>query len=503
MPPKKSLGPRPNASSANKPRLPGIKHNPTALLIKFADSDSDSDSENGNENPIRLSQTILGSHNTLKQLLSGPSSSQPTPSTPSAPKKRGRKPKSAVTVPESPSNASTTPISRLKNATALLTSPPDKNRQSIHFDDIEALQAPKKRGRGRPPKPKPAVQSPQTPIESPQILPKPRKKRKYTKRQTALEKPEEISEEFLEQVSHHELDLADETNHMPKRRSSYSNRGKRVLSIGNGYVAKPHSEVSATEYYKLLDTSMPEPSQVRQLLVWCFRKKLEQDKDAEEYSPESETARGIAKIIKQELLRDLVDGTISTSWYSRKDDSLEDQLSSKRIIRPNPLNESNKENIEIFTRKLRLLQAERQEWHESFDKCVAPLEGLAIANNDCEDRELAKHVGNQKNIHMSEDVIGEGLLKKMQNSADEVKLYVPEKIEESVDRLYHILYQMGQTVKLVSKVERERLQPQVAQVVQKFMSRSNGADQPTRHITSKELLRGISRLDAPKSKASR
>ncbi|SGZ51489.1 CIC11C00000000456 [Sungouiella intermedia] len=500
MPPKNLLELRPTASLASKPRLPGIKHRPTNVLSNFEDSDSDSDYGNGNGNHIRLSQTILGSHNTLKQLLSGPSSQQQEPSTPKAPKKRGRKPKVAVPPPESPLNASTTPISRLKSAAALLASPPDRKRSSIHFDDIETVPAPKKR-RGRPPKAKFTAESPETPIESPQIAPKPRAKRKYTRRQKLPQSPENALEEYVEQVSHHDIDLADDSRPVPERRSSYNNRGKRVLSIGNGYVAKPHSEVSATEYYKLLDRSMPEPSQMRQLLVWCF-KKMEQETDSEDGSSLSDTAKGIAKIIQQELLEDLVDGTITTSWYSRRDDKTEDRLSSKRIIRPNPLNESNKENIEIFTRKLRLLQAEKQEWHKSFDRCVAPLKSLSIVSDEVNEQKLAKHVERHNDERIVADVLGEGLLKQMQAGTDEVKESVPKKLEESVDKLYHMLYQMGQTVKLVAKVEKELLQAQVAQVVQNFMGRGYGAES-TQHISCKELLRGISRLDAPKSKVTR
>lgn len=498
MPPKNLLGLRPTASLAKKQRLPGIKYKPTTVVNNFADSDSDSDHGNGNGNHLRLSQTILGSHNSLKELLSAPGSLQPDPSTPKVPKKRGRKPKAAAVSPQSPLNASATPISRLKTATALLASPPDK-RNSIHFDDIEAAPPPKKR-RGRPPKVKPMDEAPKTPVLSPQIAPEPKTKRKYTRRQKVDQDPERVPDEYVEQVSHHELDLTDDSRPAPERRSSYNNRGKRVLSIGNGYVAKPHSEVSATEYYKLLDRSMPEPSQMRQLLVWCF-KKLEQDIETDDGQSQSETAKGIAKIIRQELLEDLVDGTISTSWYSRKDDNSEDPLSSKRIIRPNPLNESNKENIEIFTRKLRQLEAEKTEWHNSFDRYVAPLDGLSINGSNIDQQKLAKHVEGVNGKQIVADVLGEGLLKQMQAGAEEVKENIPQKLEESVDRLYHMLYQMGQSVKLVTKVETDLLQAQVAQAVQNFMSRGYGPEL-TRHISSKELLQGISRLDAPKSKVT-
>lgn len=523
MRPKKLLG-----LVSNRGKLQGRQ---TTLLSRFADSDSDSESNNETSPQVRLSQTILGAHNTLKQLLSGPNALDPA--TPL--KKRGRKPKSATVTADSPVLASATPLSRLKSAAALLASPLSGKRSSIHFDDIEAVVAPKRK-RGRPPKPKP--------IESTQIIAPPRQKRKYTRRQpkkesepdqrtnerypngTSNERANERSatglssratrtvadgtasfskfnsglisdhsenDDYVEQVSHHELDLAEEP-----RRSSYSNRGKRVLSIGNGYVAKPHAEVSASEYYKLLDTAMPEPSQVRQLLVWCLRKKLEKDQEDEEGSSgktvsESETARGIAKIIKREILDDLVDGAISTSWYSQK--GKPEPLASKRIVRPNPLNESNRENIEIFTRKLRQLQAEKKEWHASYDACVAPLASLNIEKGT-DEAALQRHVAGT-NRRMADDVVAGHLLGQMQADAGKVKEYVPQRLEESVDRLFHMLYQMEQTVKLVAKVEKERLQSQVAQVVERFMERGQAG------ASSKDLLRGISRLDAPRKTKGR
>lgn len=414
-----------------------------ALRRNFDDgSDSDSDI-----NPIRLSQSILGARNNLKDLFSGASQETPKPAKP-APRKRGRPPK-VRKVPDSPEISASTPESRLKHAVKLLESPEEWRRSSIHFDDIEK---PGKRGLNGA--------SPKTPQDSPQILPGKKRKRKK------VEEPEQVS---------HDLN----------RRTSYSNRGKRALSIGNGFVARPHAEVSEKEYYKMLDSDLPGPNKMRQLLVWCFRKKLDQDS---EESAESETARGIAKVIKQELLDNLIEGEIATSWYSRHDGDV-GALSGKRIVRPNPLNESNRENVEIFTRKLRQLEKEKQTWHDAFDASVKPLEGLAIGPKE-DLAALREYVSHRPELA---SVLLESLLAKLRGDVAAAASLVPGQLEENMDRLFHLLHRLSQSAKLVSTVQNDRLTALVAQLVQRFMG---GREL---QISSKDLLRGISRIDNPKA----
>lgn len=443
MPPKKT---RVNGSAR---KLPGIKHKAPASRTNF-DSD-DSDASDDARPGLRLSQTLLGSHNSLKQLLSG---SQPQETPKKVPARRGRPPKKPK-APESPQNTATTPISRLRHATALLVSPNESS--NIRFEDIEV---PRRRGRPKGSKTKPKA------VELP-------KKRKLTKLNGDDDQLFNTDEDPIK---------------ASKRRTSYNHRGNRVLSIGNGFVAKPHSEVSEKEYYKLLNTLAPEPSQMRQLLVWCF-KKLEQEKEID--SGESETAKGIAKVIKKELLNDLIDGTISTSWYSRRDD-VEQALSGKRIIRPNPLNESNRENVEIFTRKLHQLEAEKQTWRKAFASSVKLLEGLEV--EPVQDTQRLEEYLKKKNSDIAENVLLGKLVDKVLKNADRVQRCVPRQLEEWMDRLYHTLHQLTKGVELAASYEQDQLAAQAAQLVHKYMSNRQS------HITSKELLRGISRLDNPKSR---
>lgn len=478
MPPKKSLALHANGAVRAKP---AAKHTSTNTRSTFSDSDSDSDGRYAAElqsQPLRLSQTLLSSHNALKQYLLAPSlQTQPEPA--HTPKKRGRPRKDELPSQSSPVVTASTPISRLKQATAGLRTSEDW-RGSIHFDDIEEQQ-PKKRKPGRPPK------------------------RKYgngkalrvlqPSKQRALKTAPQQLPEYKEQVSHHLVDLTDDMdNRAPTRRSSYNNRGKRVLSIGNGFVAQPHEDVSETDYYKVLDSSMSEPNQMRQLLAWCFRKNLLQDADSD-HSAESDTARGIAKIIKQELLADLVDGKIETSWYSRESAADAKPVAGRRIIRPNPLNEANKESIEVFSRKLRQLHAEKKQWQDAFIACMEPLKGVNVSEISTTLPELAAYLLAKGNSQIVNDVVDNGIALRMEDDWQTAQACVEKDLHESTDKLYHLLHRLEQSVGLAAKLEQDRLTGQVARVVHKFMSRCDGELQ--QEITNKQLLRGIARMDAP------
>lgn len=480
------------------------------------DLDLGSDVDTSIDDPKpRLSQTILGAHNSLKQLLSGPSLSQPEAVTPpKIPRKRsGRPPKNSVqpakpitsaSTPISNHHGASTPISKLKEASAKLGSPESwRRRLSIHFEDIEDVaalpiplpkrqpqaqeQPPPKRKRGRPRK-NPIVEKSPRPLESPSILPKlkprPRKPR-------AAAKPPNGG--YQERTLLNEFDDIDDAN---ARRSSYGMRGKRVLLIGNGFVGKPHSEVAPTEYYKMLDASMPEPSRMRQLLSWCFRKTLDQAKDNAEPTGDS-TARGIARVVTHELLDDLMAGQISTSWYGRRSAGANHSLSGRKILKPNPLNESNKENLEIFTMKLRQLQAERRQWNTAFSVSLAPIKGLAVdGTTDSKPDVLSRHLMNRDGTEqIVDDVLGEALVNQVQSNFEQTKVAAGEKLLNLVDRLYHMLHRMVLGVELAGQLEENYLREQVAETVRSYVTRDASHGQ----LSNKDLLRGIAKLDAPPS----
>ncbi|KAM3126484.1 hypothetical protein CJJ07_001091 [Candidozyma auris] len=487
MPPRKSAASRPNGSERNT-ELPGIKHNAPKSRNFFP---SDSDDSGDEETPPRKKQAqkntraILGGANGLKAMFSNSQEAAPREQTESSvdstpikkiPAKRGRKPKSAIlTSPEAPLTEASTPKSMLKRATSSIKSPDTWSNIPIRYDDVEAVKSPKRRGRPRKNK-------------EPGNLPKRRKR----KQDNTQEVPNDS--EYVEQKPEHTLQPTDGEN--ASRRSSYSIRGKRVSAIGNGFVGKPHDEMSEREYFKVVDSSLPAPSRLRQILVWCFRKKLQQDREGD--GAETNTAKGIAKEIKNEILEDLIAQEIDTSWYSAK--KLESgELQGKRIIKSNPLNDANRESIEVFQQKLRELRQEKMLWQSAFDASIKPLEGLGVHSINPKDaaggkdsREFQEYV-RSKDPNFG-DVLQEKHLDALAHQVAEVQASVPKKLEANMAQMYHTVYQLGKSVELAGRIEQEQLAPQVTHAVKEFMERGRNSDKVV-PLGARELLRGISRVD--------
>lgn len=155
------------------------------------------------------------------------------------------------------------------------------------------------------------------------------------------------------------------------RRGLLLNRGKRLLSVGNGFVAVPHANVPPQHFHKHLDASLPDPHRMRQLLVWCFRRVLDNEQNDPNHMPllavDASTASGIARQVKQELVADLVAGTISTSWYNRDDETTGSPVMPEV---PNQQNLNNATNIAKYLQVLTELRQERAEW----ERCIAEAE---------------------------------------------------------------------------------------------------------------------------------
>lgn len=513
MPPKK---PKPAPANGTRKRpLPGIKHKlpSTQLRGGFSDTDDspsdDSDSQNA-QAPLRSSQTLLGAHNTLKQLLLEPlavtKGSAPVAQTP---KRRPGRPRKVQAV-STPTDPASTPLSRLKSALAKLEAQRGAKRTSLHFDDVEgdspgsaisrgstkagkrAKNELKKSGNTRSTNTKAA--------NAKSSKAKPANAKSRTKSATTdgksngkLQEPlasPEITDDYVEQVSHHLLDLTDDSVVPRKRRSSYNNRGKRVSSIGNGYLARPHSEVSPREFYKLLDLSMPEPDRMRQLLSWCFRRSLDNAAPSSSDTAESETAHGVAKVIKQELLEDLQAGRISTSWYSiDADDS--HVVTSKRIVRPNPQNEANRESIEVFRQKLEQLQRERVQWLDAYEALIKDIDSLAIKALGTSAQELKAKGGSCLTL---DALLAENLLEKMEAAQARVAEDACASLEENVDNLRHLLHKMRQGLGLLERYNAECVKPEVGQLVGNFMTLGEQT-KDLKRVSARDLLRGISRIE--------
>ena len=306
-----------------------------------------------------------------------------------------------------------------------------------------------------------------------------------------------------------------------KRRSSYHNRGKRLLSIGNGFVGVPHDTIPPSDYYKLLDNSLPEPHRMRQLLIWCFKKKLDQeDKEKNDTtSVEDKTLMNIAKVIKEEIMTDLVNGEIETSWYNKDNKSYRDNVISKNKsishdkgskLLPNPLNVKTLENIQIYQQKLKELRNEREEWDKSLDKHCKDI----TLNNFPSIKKDSGIIKEEDGDERVQEIFKESLLKKIENSIHEVE-EIPNHIENSIDKVFNTAYRLHKGHELIESIQRNQLNGEISSVVKDCVTgREMGSAEDkepetkqkpnqndtfwpvSRSPTTKELLRGIARLDA-------
>lgn len=349
------------------------------------------------------------------------------------------------------------------------------------------------------------------------------------------------SDDYVEQVSHVKMNLArseaddfgnkEEGRNANKRRISYNNRGKRVLSIGNGFVGVPHQDVPSEDYYKLLDTSLPEPHRMRQLLIWCFKRLLTQEERNNKNNistTEDHTVFNIAKVIKEEVLQDLISGQVSTSWYDRdaKDGLRYDEIySNKEITLPNPLNVTNQQNIVSFTEKLQLLTKEKADLQSSYDKAIKPLHTLHVNPNPSL-AELQKYCQTQSDSSNSipslfiDNVMSEYRLGKMSSDVQDTVSMINGDVESSIDRLHNASYQMSLAHALIKSLKDRQLNPNVSSLVRDYVCKDSYVDQsseapdttttttasailhpwkiPSRSISTKQLLKGVTRLEVPR-----
>lgn len=288
------------------------------------------------------------------------------------------------------------------------------------------------------------------------------------------------SDEYVEQVSHERIQLAGPSKRSKpgnRRRSSYYNRGKRLSSIGNGFEGLPHDGVNPDDYYKLLNSDLPEPQRMRQLLVWTMRKRLQEEE--QRTTNDDQTVVNIAKVIKDEVLQQLVLGEINVNWYNRGDDS--DDI--PEITLPNPLNIQNEKNLATFKNKLQDLINEQQLWRTSYQRAIAPLEQSEIKDTDVPlDPSTASTYDSA--------VLDGTLLNDLEKFASKITSHqAAHEVEAAVDKLYHGSYRLDRALELVARLQHQQFNPQLSQLLKKYMSK------PTNPApTTKQLLRGLTRI---------
>ncbi|CAI2181229.1 14717_t:CDS:2 [Funneliformis geosporum] len=221
-----------------------------------------------------------------------------------------------------------------------------------------------------------------------------------------------------------------------KRRSSLDKRGKRASSIGNGFVAKPHPDISHKEFYRHIQQDLPGPIKLRQILSWCGQRALENQR------LKDENALQITKIIEADILNDLMDCKINTSWYHRNND----QDRQVKIKHPHLQNVENRKKLEELKPIFQRLKAENEEWnklineinsfHSSIDKAVKKVSqgsnNIFLVPDEVDMSVL--HVDQQQFL---QQYCSDNETTQLENNYFEQMM---QTVEIKVDNLYSILY---------------------------------------------------------------
>lgn len=128
--------------------------------------------------------------------------------------------------------------------------------------------------------------------------------------------------------------------------------------MANTNLALPHREVSTADFYKhIADDGLPEPRRMRQLLIWCATRALEEKSSGSHSEDRSAALAGIsylssmsklshtnfvsARVIQDELLKEFSSNSELSNWFSRED------VNPPTVVvkKPNPRNVQNTEKI--------------------------------------------------------------------------------------------------------------------------------------------------------------
>lgn len=310
------------------------------------------------------------------------------------------------------------------------------------------------------------------------------------------------------------------------RRSSLGNRGKRTSSVGNGFQVSPHESIPPLNFYKHLNQDLPEPHRMRQLLAWCLKRQLDDDKKSDDssnrrsklFNNEELIAKNIATVIKEEVLRDLVDGKIKTSWWNREDyeDEINQPAKKKRKIVPNGQNEENLNTLKILEKHLSRLRKENSELDKLSDKYNYELKVSRVLDSNSGNSEefvkshieksiLKKNRKDSSTVNNSENFFYNSFIKEKENVKNlnrasklmsDIKLdYIEslKKLNEFADRLnYNEAY-----AKNFQYIKNREL----SKVIKNYISKSfidkniRATDNINNGFNNIDILKGISRID--------
>lgn len=152
-------------------------------------------------------------------------------------------------------------------------------------------------------------------------------------------------------------------NNRKKRRSSFavvdpnssSNGSQQSTSNPNSSVMRiqlPPENVKTFEYHRHIETELPGPVKMRQLMIWACKKAA--------LNGSNNTSNDSA-VISEKLVSALVNNEITTTWYQRPINNNADDTSAVYYL-PNPQNQELTECIELYKSYHQKLEKECETW---------------------------------------------------------------------------------------------------------------------------------------------
>ena len=132
-------------------------------------------------------------------------------------------------------------------------------------------------------------------------------------------------------------------------------------------IAVPHNEVMTADFYKHVESEgLPEPRRMRQLLTWCATRAMGDKPTGTEFEDQSVRMAGevlrdghfkplklilsfAARVIQEELLKDLANRSEMSDWFSREDAP---KTAAPLVTRPHPKNIQNVAKIQELEQQI-------------------------------------------------------------------------------------------------------------------------------------------------------
>ncbi|KIM40720.1 hypothetical protein M413DRAFT_446110 [Hebeloma cylindrosporum] len=156
------------------------------------------------------------------------------------------------------------------------------------------------------------------------------------------------------------------------RRKSSVGRGKRTSTSfeATGVITQPHNSVSESSFYKHIDSDLPEPERIRQLLIWCSLRASSTSSSSSASSSKSNlstpkvplpplSADGVQVLqtVQKAVIRMLAEKKIDLSLYSEANTT-----KLPEDLRENEQNVRNRLWEVMYSQHIQQYQAEEESW---------------------------------------------------------------------------------------------------------------------------------------------